>query len=54
MHTTNANISRLENLRQGYTQDFVEACADVLGTDPASLTAHAPPGSAAPKPKKSR
>jgi hypothetical protein len=54
MHTTNANISRLENLRQGYTQDFLEACADVLGTDPASLIAHAPPGNASPKPKKSR
>jgi transcriptional regulator with XRE-family HTH domain len=54
LHTTNANISRIENLRQGYTQDFLEVCADVLGTDPAALIAHAPPGSASPKPKKSR
>jgi transcriptional regulator with XRE-family HTH domain len=35
--TTKANISRIENLRQGYTQDFLEACADALMTDPASL-----------------
>jgi hypothetical protein len=54
MHPTNANISRIENLRQGYTQDFLEACADVLGTDPAALIAQAPPGNASPKPKKSR
>jgi transcriptional regulator with XRE-family HTH domain len=54
LHTTKPTISRLENLRQGYTQDFLEACADVLGTDPASLIAQAPPGNASPKPKKPR
>ena len=37
LSTTKANISRIENLRQGYTQDFLEACADALRTDPASL-----------------
>ena len=35
--TTKANISRVENRRQGYTQDFLEACADALMTEPASL-----------------
>lgn len=37
LHTTKANISRIENRVQGYTQDFLEACADALQTDPASL-----------------
>ena len=37
LNTTKANISRIENRRQGYTQDFLEACAEALGTDPASL-----------------
>jgi transcriptional regulator with XRE-family HTH domain len=37
LNTSRANISRIENLRQGYTQDFLEACADALRTDPASL-----------------
>jgi transcriptional regulator with XRE-family HTH domain len=37
LSTTKANISRIENLRQGYTQDFLEACAVALRTDPASL-----------------
>ena len=35
--TTKATISRIENLRQGFTQDVLEACADALRTDPASL-----------------
>lgn len=35
--TTGANISRVENGKQGYTQDFLEACADALMTDAASL-----------------
>jgi hypothetical protein len=39
LDTTKANISRIENLRQGYTQDFLEACAKVLRTTPAALTA---------------
>jgi transcriptional regulator with XRE-family HTH domain len=37
LDTTKANISRIENLRQGYTQDFLEACAEALRTDAASL-----------------
>ena len=37
LDTTKANISRVENMRQGYTQDFLEACAKALGTDVASL-----------------
>ena len=37
--TTKANISRIENLKQGYTQDFLEACAQVLRTTPAALIA---------------
>jgi len=37
LETTKANISRIENLKQGYTQDFLEACADKLSTDTASL-----------------
>jgi len=46
--TTKANISRIENLKQGYTQDFLEACAKVLRTTPAALIASDPnvnPGS---------
>jgi len=35
--TTKANVSRIENLKQGYTQGILEACADALSTDPASL-----------------
>lgn len=37
LDTTKANISRIENLRQGYTQDFLEAAAKVLRTEPADL-----------------
>ena len=37
LETTKANISRIENLKQGYTQDFLDACADALRTDTASL-----------------
>lgn len=32
-----AQLSRIENGLQPYTQDFLEACADALLTDPASL-----------------
>ncbi len=54
LHTTKANISRIENLRQGYTQDFLEACADVLATGPAALLSQDPSGNTVPKPKKPR
>lgn len=37
LETTKATISRIENGKQPYTQDFLEVCADKLGTDPASL-----------------
>lgn len=37
LSTTKANISRVESGTQGYTQDFLEACAEALGTDVASL-----------------
>src|SRR5947208_1713842 len=37
LDTTKANISRIENLHQGYTQDFLEACAEVLKVEPAAL-----------------
>jgi transcriptional regulator with XRE-family HTH domain len=42
LETTKANISRIENLHQGYTQDFLEACADVLKTEPAMLLTRNP------------
>lgn len=35
--TSKASISRIETGDQAYTQDFLEACADALRTDPASL-----------------
>lgn len=35
--TTKTSISRIESLKQAYTQDFLEACAEALLTDPASL-----------------
>jgi transcriptional regulator with XRE-family HTH domain len=35
--TSKASISRIEAGHQAYTQDFLEACADALRTDPASL-----------------
>lgn len=35
--TSKASISRIEAGQQAYTQDFLEACAEALRTDPASL-----------------
>lgn len=40
--TTKTSISRIENLKQGYTQEFLEACADALGTH-ASILLMRPP-----------
>jgi transcriptional regulator with XRE-family HTH domain len=37
LETSKASISRIEGGQQAYTQDFLEACADALRTDPASL-----------------
>lgn len=39
---TKASISRIENLKQGYTQNFLEACADALGTHPGTLLMRGP------------
>lgn len=37
LEMSKASLSRIENNKQPYTQDFLEACADALLTDPASL-----------------
>ena len=37
LETSKASISRIETGQQAYTQDFLEACAEALRTDPASL-----------------
>lgn len=37
LETSKASISRIEAGEQAYTQDFLEACAEALRTDPASL-----------------
>jgi transcriptional regulator with XRE-family HTH domain len=42
--TSAANVCRIETLRDGYTQNFLEACAEALKTDPASLISHLPAG----------
>jgi transcriptional regulator with XRE-family HTH domain len=40
--TTKTSISRIEALKQGYTQDFLESCADVLGTHAGALLMRRP------------
>jgi transcriptional regulator with XRE-family HTH domain len=40
--TTKASISRIESLKMGYTQDFLEACADALGCHPGDLLTRRP------------
>lgn len=42
LDTTKATISRIENMKIGYSQDFLEACADALGTHPAVLLSRPP------------
>ena len=37
LETTTASVSRIERGMQPYTQDYLEAAAEALGTDPASL-----------------
>lgn len=37
LETSKASISRIEAGEQAYTQDFLEACAEALRTDPESL-----------------
>lgn len=44
LDTTKASISRIESLKQGYTQDFLEACADALGVHPGDLLTRLPTG----------
>lgn len=43
VNTTKTTISRLEDLKQGYTQDGLDAIADALGAHVADLLTHAPP-----------
>ena len=43
--TDKASISRLEDLKQGYTQDSLEAIADALGTHAGNLIARLPTSS---------
>lgn len=42
MNTTKANISRVENAVQPYTQDLLEAVADALGTHAGTLLTRGP------------
>lgn len=42
VHTTKTSISRIEDLKQGYTQDGLEAIADALGTHPSTLLSRPP------------
>jgi transcriptional regulator with XRE-family HTH domain len=42
LDSTKTSISRIEDLKQGYTQDFLEACADALGTHPGVLLIRGP------------
>lgn len=43
LNTTKATISRIEGRIIGYSQDFLEACADVLGVHTSTLLSHGPP-----------
>lgn len=40
--TTKTSISRIESLKQSYTQDFLEAAADALGAHPGALLMRTP------------
>lgn len=42
LNTSKGNISRIENNEQGYTQAFLEACAEALDTDTGSLLTRDP------------
>jgi len=46
MGTSKSTVQRTETGAQGYTQDFIEAAADVLGCEPWDLMMH-PPSDAA-------
>jgi transcriptional regulator with XRE-family HTH domain len=42
INSTKATISRVEGLKQGYTQDLLEAVADALGVHPGTLLTRGP------------
>jgi transcriptional regulator with XRE-family HTH domain len=42
MGTSKGHLSNVENLKNGYTQDFIEAAAIALDTDAASLISRRP------------
>lgn len=46
--TTKASISRIESYETGYTQDFLEACADALMCEPGDLLMRNPTDTEAP------
>lgn len=48
LETSKASVSRIESGDQPYTQDFLEACASALQTDPASLLTRNPKDPEAP------
>lgn len=48
LQITQASLSRYENGKQPYNQDFLEAAAEAYGTDPASLLMRNPLDKAAP------
>jgi transcriptional regulator with XRE-family HTH domain len=57
--TTKATISRIESRKIGYSQDFLEVCADALGVHASVLLARAPDdtdrlGAIAARPPKTR
>lgn len=54
LDTTKASISRIESLKQAYTQDFLEACADLLGVHPSDLLSRMPPAEKEEKAAKAR
>jgi transcriptional regulator with XRE-family HTH domain len=41
--TTKTSVSRIENLKQSYTQEVLEACADALGVHQGDLLMRRPP-----------
>lgn len=47
LETSESSISRIESGTQPYTQDFLEACAEALSTDVASLLMRDPSDPAA-------
>lgn len=50
LNTTKASVSRIESLKQAYTQDILEACSDVLGVHVGTLLTRAPTAADADEP----